>query len=220
MKKTKNSSNSAVIPSKEDITKCYGIACEECLETCPFKAAGISVISEERHSKNVSSGATRVYNFIEEFEERFTNECASSPESSGANILRLFYWSLKKAPRGTMAILERAFEGVNQSEAARRRGVTRQAVSKLYKRDLATLADLLGIKQPNLPESRLWKLSPLEFQVMQIIHSEHGISERQIALKLGRTQSAIHRAKCSAIFKMNHVSTSNTASKRITRKTN
>jgi DNA-binding MarR family transcriptional regulator len=218
MKKTKNSSNSAVIPSKEDITKCYGIACEECPETCPFKVAGISVISEERHSKNVSSGATRVYNFIEEFEERFTNECASSPESSGANILRLFYWSLKKAPRGTMAILERAFEGVNQSEAARRRGVTRQAVSKLYKRDLATLADLLGIKQPNLPESRLWTLSPLEFQVMQILHADHDISERQIAEKLSVNRSAVHRAKVAAINKMNHISSSKRPSKRTTQK--
>ena len=218
MKKTKNSSNSAVIPSKEDVTKCYGISCEECPETCPFKAAGISVIAEERHSKSVASGATRIYNFKEEFEEQFCFQFASSPESPAANILRLFYWALKKAPRGTMAILERAFEGVNQSEAARRRGVTRQAVSKLYKRDLATLANLLGIKQPNLPESRLWNLTPLEFQIMQLIHSTPDISERQIALQLGRTQSAIHRAKCSAIFKMNHVSASKPTSKRISKK--
>lgn len=218
MKKNKKNTFSPVSPSTEDVTKCYGVLCEECTEECHFKAAGCSVISEERHSRNVATGATRVYNFIEEFEERFTAEFSAAPESQGANILRLFYWSLKKAPRGTMAILERAFEGVNQSEAARRRGVTRQAVSKLYKRDLATLADLLGIKQPNLPESRLWTLSPIEFQIMQMIHATPEISERKIAEKLSVNRSAVHRAKVAAMNKMNHNLPSKRTSKRTTQK--
>ena len=206
------------IPLKKDISKCYGELCEECHEDCQFKEAGRSVIADARHSKNVSSGATRVYNFKEEFDEEFALEFSASPESPGTNILRLFYWALKSAPRGTMAILERAFEGRNQSDVARSRGITRQAISKLYKADLTTLAKLLGVRQPNLPESRLWNLTPLEFQIMQLIHSDPDISERKIAAITGKNQTAIHRAKASALYKMNHNSPSKRTSKRITKK--
>ena len=166
----------------------------------------------------MSSGATRIYNFKEEFDEEFSSEFSASPASPGTNILRLFYWALKSAPRGTMAILERAFEGRNQSDVARSRGITRQAISKLYKADLATLAKLLGVRQPNLPESRLWNLTPLEFQIMQLIHSDPNISERKIAAITGKNQTAIHRAKASALYKMNHNSPSKRTSKRITKK--
>ena len=206
------------IPLKKDITKCYGELCEECHEDCQFKEAGRSVIADARHSKNVESGSTRIYNFKEEFDKEFVMEFSASPASPGTNILRLFYWSLKAAPRGTMAILERAFEGRNQSDVARSRGITRQAISKLYKADLTTLAKLLGVRQPNLPESRLWNLTPLEFQIMQLIHATPDISERKIAEILGVNRSAIHRAKASAVYKMNHNSPSKHPSKRTTRK--
>ena len=219
MKKTeKNISTSSSSP--DDITQCYGISCETCRKECLFKTAGLSVITEERHAKNVAKGATRIYNFKEEFQDEFCHDFSASPASPGTNILRLFYWSLKSAPRGTMAILERAFEGRNQSDVARSRGTSRQAVSKLYKADLATLAKLLGVRQPNLPESRLWNLTPLEFQIMQLVHSDPNISERKIAAILDKNQTAIHRAKASALYKMNHNSPSKRPSKRITAKAN
>lgn len=203
---------------KRDITACYGELCDRCQEPCRWKEAGRSRLADERHDKSVASGATRIYDFKENFSVAFR---ASNSDAGGdnANLIRLFYWSMKNAPVGTMAILERAFEGKNQSDAARKRGVSRQAISKMYKKELSVIASLLGIRRPNLPESHIWRLSPLEFQVMQLIHTTPDITEREIAAKLNRPQTTIHRAKASAILKMNQNPPSKPHKKRINKKT-
>ena len=214
-------------PPSKDVSQCYGVACDCCVQQCQFKEAGQSVLADERHSKNVQSGATKIIAYQEwDGEEdapvEFLSFADAMPEAAagnGAAILRFFYWSLKRAPRATMAILERAFEGKNQSDTARKRGVTRQAISKLYKGDLVTLAKLLGIRRPNIPESHIWRLSPLEFQVMQLFRSFPNITEREIATRLNRPQPTIHRAKASAILKMNQNPPSKPNKKRINKKT-
>ena len=211
MQKNENSDQKS---HPKDITQCYGNDCEECRESCRWKEAGRSRMADDRHDHNVKAGTTKVF----DFKEKLGSIVFTSGGTEAGNALRLFYWALKVAPRGTMAILERAFEGKNQTDAARKRGVSRQAISKLYKGDLQTLAKLLGIRQPNLPESRLWKLSPFEFQILQFIHLFPGISERAIARQLGKTQSAVHRAKVSALRKMNHNFPSKRPAKRITKK--
>lgn len=197
-----------------DITQCYGKTCDVCAENCQWKDAGKSRLSDERRDKNIANGSEPCYNFKEEF----GSVLESQQSTPAGDMIRLFYWALKVAPRGTMAILERAFEGKNQSDAARSRGVTRQAIAKIYKGDLFTLAHLLGIRRPNLPESRLWRLNALEFQIMQMIQKNPDISERTIACKLNRNQSSIHRAKVSAMNKMHHISPSKKTSECITRK--
>lgn len=214
------------LPPQQDISQCYGIACDCCVQQCQFKAAGQSFLADERHSRNVQTGATKIMDYKEwdgddEAPVEFLSFSDAMPEATaenGAAILRFFYWSLKRAPRATMAILERAFEGKNQSDTARSHGVTRQAISKLYKGDLVTLAKLLGIRRPNIPESHIWRLSPLEFQVMQLFHSFPNITEREISAKLNRPQTTIHRAKASAILKMNQNPPSKPLKKRINKK--
>lgn len=223
MRKSENSKEAT-----QDVTQCYGISCDCCAQRCEFKTAGESLIAEKKHDRNVSSGATKIFDYKELEGEgdaplefiAFSEVADTSLQSdNAANVLRLFYWALKAAPKGTMAILERAFEGTNQSDIARRQGVTRQAISKMYKGELQTLAKLMGIKQPNLPESRLWQLNTLEFQIMQIIHQTPDATERQMAEKLGKTQPTIHRAKCSAMRKLYQIPPSKPMSKRIRKKT-
>lgn len=205
--------NSDPTTKKIDITKCYGEKCDICPEECQWKEAGRSRLSDDRHSKNIANGSEPCYDFEEEFGSAFETQ-SNTP---AGDMIRLFYWSLKVAPQGTMAILERAFEGKNQSDAARSRGVTRQAIAKIYKGDLLTLAHLLGIRRPNLPESRLWRLNAFEFQIMKMLRESPDITERTIARTLGRTQSAVHRAKCSALNKMNQNPPSKSTPKRINR---
>lgn len=222
----KKQKNAFPIPQR-DVSQCYGISCDCCVQQCQFKEAGQSFLADERHSKNVRTGATKIIAYQEwDCEEdapaeflSFADAFPAAEQNGSANILRFFYWALKAAPRATMAILERAFENKNQSDAARSHGVTRQAISKLYKGDLVTLAKLLGIRRPNIPESHIWRLSPIEFQVMQLFHSFPNITEREIASQLNRPQTTIHRAKCSAILKMNQNPPSKPYKKRISKKT-
>lgn len=226
----KKQKNAFPIPQR-DVSQCYGIACDQCEHNCSFKEAGQSFLADERHARNVSKGATKIIHYREwdgendapdeyiTFADEMSVSMAESTNSTSANMLRFFYWALKRAPRATMALLKRAFEGENQSTEARRRGITRQAVSKMYKGDLATLAKLLGVRRPNIPESHIWRLSPLEFQVMQLFHISPDITEREIATKLNRPQTTIHRAKASAILKMNQNPPSKPHKKRISKKT-
>ena len=122
---------------------------------------------------------------------------APSPEAAAfaADALRRLFWMLERKPETTMVLLRRVFLGVNQADHARNRKITRQAVNKQVRGDLAGIAELLGLRIPvAAKEAKLLELTPEEFGVYKICFQD-GCTVRSAAVQLKMSPAKVHRLK-------------------------
>ena len=131
-----------------------------------------------------------------------------------ADALRRLFWLLEKKPETTMVLLHKVFLGESQADQARKRNVSRQAVNKQVRGDLAGIAELLGLRVPVAnKEARLLQLTPEEFGVYKVCYVD-GCSVRSAAIQLDMSPTKVHRLKQKVSQKL----TSETRKKRVRKK--
>ena len=176
---------------ERDITSCYGTECGKCENPCQWYACGMDVIREKR----------------EDEARRFTvpfNEKIETPELDVSDInwqnddvlyaLNRFVFMLREHPVLFKALIDRLYDNKTQTDVARERGITRQAVSKERKNSLIKYMESeLGMKAPVAKREKLLGLTGKEFEVYKKIFVD-GCTERSAALQLKTSQSSIHRA--------------------------
>ena len=174
-----------------DITSCYGTECGHCSEPCQWYACGMDVIREKREDR----------------ERRFSvpfNEKIDVPELDVSDInwknddvlyaLNRFVFMMREHPVLFKALIDRLYDNKTQTDIARERGITRQAVSKERKNSLIKYMESeLGMKAPVVKREKLLGLTGKEFEVYKKIFVD-GCTERSAALQLKTSQSSIHRA--------------------------
>ena len=124
---------------------------------------------------------------------------ASAPSaeamSFAAEALRRLFWMLEEKPETTMVLLRKTFLGVNQATQARGRKISRQAVNKKVRGDLAGIAELLGLRVPvAVKEAKLLALTPEEFGVYKVCFQD-GCTVRSAAIQLRMSAAKVHRLK-------------------------
>ena len=176
---------------ERDITSCYGTECGKCENPCQWYACGMDVIREKR----------------EDEARRFTvpfNEKIETPELDVSDInwknddvlyaLNRFVFMMREHPVLFKAPIDRMYDNERQTDIARERGITRQAVSKEGKNSLIKyLESELGMKAPVAKREKLLGLTGREFEVYKLLFVD-GCTERSAALQLKTSQSSIHRA--------------------------
>ena len=176
---------------KRDIANCYGTDCGNCSEPCELHDCGMNVIREKQ----------------EDEARRFTvpfNEKIETPDLDVSDInwknddvlyaLNRFVFMMREHPVLFKALIDRLYDNKTQTDVARERGITRQAVSKERKNSLIKYMESeLGMKAPVAKREKLLGLTGREFEVYKKIFVD-GCTERSAALQLKTSQSSIHRA--------------------------
>lgn len=176
---------------ERDIASCYGTECGKCENPCQWYACGMDVIREKREDET----------------RRFTvpfNEKIETPELDVSDInwknddvlyaLNRFVFMMREHPVLFKALIDRLYDNKTQTDVARERGITRQAVSKERKNSLIKYMESeLGMKTPVVKREKLLGLTGKEFEVYKKIFVD-GCTERSAALQLKTSQSSIHRA--------------------------
>lgn len=176
---------------ERDITSCYGTECGKCENPCQWYACGMDVIREKR----------------EDEARRFTvpfNEKIETPELDVSDInrknddvlyaLNRFVFMMREHPVLFKALIDRLYDNKTQTDVARERGITRQAVSKERKNSLIKYMELeLGMKAPVAKREKLLELTGKEFEVYKKIFVD-GCTFRSAASQLNLSKAAIQRA--------------------------
>lgn len=174
---------------ERDITSCYGTECGKCENPCQWYACGMDVISEKR----------------EDEARRFTvpfNEKIETPELDVSDInwknddvlyaLNRFVFMMREHPVLFKALIDRLYDNKTQTDVARERGITRQAVSKERKNSLIKYMESeLGMKTPVVKREKLLGLTGKEFEVYKKIFVD-GCTVRSAAIQLGLPKSTVH----------------------------
>lgn len=176
---------------ERDITSCYGTECGHCSEPCQWYACGMDVIREKR----------------EDEARKFTvpfNEKIDVPELDVSDInwknddvlyaLNRFVFMMREHPVLFKALIDRLYDNKTQTDVARERGITRQAVSKERKNSLIKYMEIeLGMKAPVVKREKLLGLTGKEFEVYKKIFVD-GCTFRSAASQLNLSKAAIQRA--------------------------
>lgn len=176
---------------ERDITSCYGTECGKCENPCQWYACGMDVIREKR----------------EDEARRFTvpfNEKIEVPELDVSDInwknddvlyaLNRFVFMMREHPVLFKALIDRLYDNKTQTDVARERGITRQAVSKERKNSLIKYMESeLGMKAPVVKREKLLGLTGKEFEVYKKIFVD-GCTFRSAASQLNLSKAAIQRA--------------------------
>ena len=174
---------------ERDITSCYGTECGHCSEPCQWYACGMDVIREKREDR----------------ERRFSvpfNEKIDVPEPDVSDInwknddvlyaLNRFVFMMREHPVLFKALIDRLYDNKTQTDVARERGITRQAVSKERKISLIKYMESeLGMKAPVVRREKLLELTGKEFEVYKKLFID-GCTERSTAIQLGIPKSTVH----------------------------
>ena len=175
---------------ERDIANCYGTECGHCSEPCELHDCGMDVIREKQEDKD----------------RRLTvpfNEKIETPELDVSDInwknddvlyaLNRFVFMMREHPVLFKALIDRLYDNKTQTDVARERGITRQAVSKERKISLIKYMESeLGMKAPVAKREKLLGLTGKEFEVYKKLFID-GCTERSAALQLGIPKSTIHR---------------------------
>ena len=137
-----------------------------------------------------------------------------------AEALRKVFWMLEEKPETTMVLLRRVFLGENQARQAKGRNISRQAVNKRVRGDIAGIASLLGLRVPvAIKEAQLLELSPEEFGVYKVCFQD-GCTVRSAAIQLKMSAAKIQRLKQKINSKLQKSETrKKTTTKKTTKKT-
>lgn len=124
---------------------------------------------------------------------------ASAPSADAmrfaAESLRRLFWLLEEKPVTTMVLLRKVFLDENQAEQARSRKISRQAINKQVRGDLAGIAELLGLRIPvAAKEAKLLELTPEEFGIYKVCFQD-GCTVRSAAVQLKMSPAKVHRLK-------------------------
>ena len=174
---------------ERDITSCYGTECGHCSEPCELRDCGMDVIREK----------------MEDEARRFSvpfNEKIDVPEPDVSDInwknddvlyaLNRFVFMMREHPVLFKAIIDRLYDNKTQTDVARERGITRQAVSKERKNSLIKYMESeLGMKAPVAKREKLLGLTGKEFEVYKKLFVD-GCTERSTAIQLGIPKSTVH----------------------------
>ena len=174
---------------ERDIANCYGTECGHCSEPCELRDCGMDVIREKREDR----------------ERRFSvpfNEKIDVPEPDVSDInwknddvlyaLNRFVFMMREHPVLFKAIIDRLYDNKTQTDVARERGITRQAVSKERKISLIKYMESeLGMKAPVAKREKLLGLTGKEFEVYKKLFID-GCTERSTAIQLGIPKSTVH----------------------------
>ena len=174
---------------ERDITSCYGTECGHCSEPCELRDCGMDVIREK----------------MEDEARRFSvpfNEKIDVPEPDVSDInwknddvlyaLNRFVFMMREHPVLFKAIIDRLYDNKTQTDVARERGITRQAVSKERKNSLIKYMESeLGMKAPVAKREKLLGLTGKEFEVYKKLFVD-GCTVRSAAIQLGLPKSTVH----------------------------
>lgn len=178
---------------ERDITSCYGTECGKCKNPCQWYACGMDVIREKKEEENRKNSRSIRYNDAIETKEAELGDINWKNEDV-LYALNRFVFMMKEYPVLFQAFIDRFYDGKTQSDVARERGITRQAVSKERKMEmLRYMAQDLGMKTPVTKREKLLGLTGKEFEVYKLLFVD-GCTERSAALQLKTSQSSIHRA--------------------------
>lgn len=177
---------------ERDITSCYGTECGHCSEPCQWYACGMDVIREKR----------------EDEARRFTvpfNEKIEVPDLDVSDInwknddvlhaLNRFVFMMREHPVLFKALIDRLYDNKTQTDVARERGITRQAVSKERKNSLIKYIESeLGMKAPIAKREKLLGLTGKEFEVYKKLFID-GCTLRSASIQLGIPTTTVFRVK-------------------------
>lgn len=187
----------------KNIEQCYGRECLRCPEPCRWKACGIDVIREKKEVLAIHNGARHTGNLeqanaAEAMQRAFLPEAepggGESPVRTGIlEALNRVAFLYLDYPKLFDVLIRRIYLCQNQSDIARSRGVTRAAVSKELRRNVADMMTReLGLKTPVAKHDRLLGLTTEEFAVYKILFLD-GCSVRSAAAQLGISKSKVAR---------------------------
>ena len=176
---------------ERDITSCYGTECGHCSEPCELRDCGMDVIREKMEDE------ARMFSVP--FNEKIETQELDVSDINWKNddvlyALNRFVFMMREHPVLFKALIDRLYDNKTQTDVARERGITRQAVSKERKNSLIKYMESeLGMKAPVVKREKLLGLTGKEFEVYKKIFVD-GCTERNAALQLKTSQSSIHRA--------------------------
>ena len=177
---------------ERDITSCYGTECGRCHDPCQLYACGLDVIREKKEEANRHNSRSLRYN--DAIETKSEELCDINWQNDDVlYALNRLVHLYKEYPVIFNALIDHLWDNKTQSDVARERGITRQAVSKERKLEMFSyMAAELGMKAPVVRREKLLELTGKEFEVYKKIFVD-GSTERSASLQLGIPKSTIHR---------------------------
>lgn len=176
---------------ERDITSCYGTDCGHCSEPCELRDCGMDVIREKQEEANRSNSRSLRYN--DAIETKSEELCDINWQNDDVlYALNRLVHLYKEYPVIFNALIDHLWDNKTQSDVARERGITRQAVSKERKLEMFSyMAAELGMKAPVVRREKLLELTGKEFEVYKKLFID-GCTERSTAIQLGIPKSTVH----------------------------
>ena len=176
---------------ERDITSCYGTDCGNCTDPCEFHDCGMDVIREKQEEANRSNSRSLRYN--DAIETKSEELCDINWQNDDVlYALNRLVHLYKEYPVIFNALIDHLWDNKTQSDVARERGITRQAVSKERKLEMFSyMAAELGMKAPVVRREKLLELTGKEFEVYKKLFID-GCTERSTAIQLGIPKSTVH----------------------------
>ena len=174
---------------ERDITSCYGTECGHCSEPCELRDCGMDVIREKMEDED--------RRFSVPFNEKIDVPEPDVSDTNWKNDDALYarnrvVFMMREHPVLFKALIDRLYDNKTQTDVARERGITRQAVSKERKISLIKYMESeLGMKAPVAKREKLLGLTGKEFEVYKKIFID-GCTVRSAAIQLGIPKSTVH----------------------------
>lgn len=176
---------------ERDVASCYGVECGRCHDPCQLYACGLDVIREKKEEANRRNSRSLRYN--DAIETKSEELCDINWQNDDVlYALNRLVHLYKEYPVIFNALIDHLWDNKTQSDVARERGITRQAVSKERKLEMFSyMAAELGMKAPVVRREKLLELTGKEFEVYKKIFVD-GCTERSTAIQLGIPKSTVH----------------------------
>ena len=176
---------------ERDITSCYGTDCGNCTDPCEFHDCGMDVIREKQEEANRHNSRSLRYNDAKETKSEELCDINWQNDDVLYALNRLVHL-YKEYPVIFNALIDHLWDNKTQSDVARERGITRQAVSKERKLEMFSyMAAELGMKAPVVRREKLLELTGKEFEVYKLLFVD-GRTVRSAAIQLGLPKSTVH----------------------------
>lgn len=176
---------------ERDIANCYGTECGHCSEPCELHDCGMDVIREKQEEANRRNSRSLRYN--DAIETKSEELCDINWQNDDVlYALNRLVHLYKEYPVIFNALIDHLWDNKTQSDVARERGITRQAVSKERKLEMFSyMAAELGMKAPVVRREKLLELTGKEFEVYKKLFVD-GCTVRSAAIQLGLPKSTVH----------------------------
>ena len=176
---------------ERDITSCYGTDCGNCTDPCEFHDCGMDVIRDKQEEANRHNSRSLRYN--DAMETKSEEICDINWQNDDVlYALNRLVHLYKEYPVIFNALIDHLWDNKTQSDVARERGITRQAVSKERKLEMFSyMAAELGMKAPVVRREKLLELTGKEFEVYKKLFVD-GCTVRSAAIQLGLPKSTVH----------------------------